>query len=179
MTISHLERVGAPSVEPVTLTEAKDYLRVDEVDDDTLITNLISAARKSAENYMKRSLITQSWKVAFDDYSPSYIRLPMGAVQSVTSLKIIARDGTETLIDAAKYYLVAAKNRLVVDTPLIGHRVEVIYVAGFGDNASDVPEEIRQGLLNHIAYIYENRGESLGINHQSKSLYDHYRVIAI
>ena len=37
--------------EPITLTEAKNFLRVDGTDDDTLITALISAAREMCESY--------------------------------------------------------------------------------------------------------------------------------
>ena len=37
--------------EPITLTEAKNFLRVDGSDDDALITALISAAREMCEQY--------------------------------------------------------------------------------------------------------------------------------
>ena len=61
-----------PSVEPVTLAEAKLHLRVDIADDDTLITSLIAAARQQAENITRRALCTQSWVLVLDSFpSPS------------------------------------------------------------------------------------------------------------
>jgi hypothetical protein len=49
-----------PSIEPVTLTEMEDYLRVDSGDDDTQITRLITAARKYCEHVTGRAFATQS-----------------------------------------------------------------------------------------------------------------------
>lgn len=42
--------------DPVTLTDAKLYLRVEDTDEDTLITNLIAAATERAENFLKRPI---------------------------------------------------------------------------------------------------------------------------
>jgi len=39
-----------PAEEPVTTAEAKDHMRVDTSDDDTLIDGLITASRLYAEN---------------------------------------------------------------------------------------------------------------------------------
>lgn len=52
--------VTEPTVEPVTLAQALDYLRVDSGDDDTQITRLISAARKYCEHVTGRAFATQS-----------------------------------------------------------------------------------------------------------------------
>lgn len=84
-----LRLTSAPLIEPLTLTEAKLHLRVSGTDEDTLITNLISAARVQAENICRRAFITQSWTLyldAFPLYSyfgvvPGYVpvdQLPSG-----------------------------------------------------------------------------------------------------
>lgn len=49
-----------PSVEPLSLTEAKDHLRVDFSTDDTYITTLIPAARQYVEAICWRGLLTQT-----------------------------------------------------------------------------------------------------------------------
>ncbi len=48
-----------PAVEPVTLAEAKAYLRVEHGDDDDVIAALIAAARSHVEAQTRRVLITQ------------------------------------------------------------------------------------------------------------------------
>ena len=48
----------APVNEPWTLSDVKNYLKVDTSADDTLITTLISAARQAAESYLNMALIT-------------------------------------------------------------------------------------------------------------------------
>ncbi len=47
-----LVQASAPASEPVTLAEAKLYLRVDAATEDTLIGELITAARVAAEQYL-------------------------------------------------------------------------------------------------------------------------------
>lgn len=163
-------RATAPAIEPITLTEAKLYLRVDNTLEDTLISDLIVSARMSAEYFLKSSLITQAWKIAFDDYLSPEEYLPMGPVIGIASVIIQNRNGSMQTIDSSLYYLNAAKNRLLMDSPLFalsignGSRIEVTYNTGYGD-ASAVPKPIKQGMLAHIAVMYDNRGASMARDH--------------
>ena len=68
--------VTPPSVEPVSLAEAKAHLRVDVADDDLLIANLITAARMQAENLCRRVFVTQQFALylyAFPVYNNSNV----------------------------------------------------------------------------------------------------------
>lgn len=153
-----LERIEAPASEPLTLEETKLYLRVDSDVEDSLIEDLIVAARMAAEQFLRQSLMMQSWKLAYDDYLPEFVRLPMGPVTGVESVTVISRTGDEQVITDNYYYLNAARDMLILDSVLFGHRVEVMYDTGYGD-AADVPSPIRGGLLAHIAAMYDLRGE--------------------
>ena len=91
-----LTLVTAPSIEPVTLTEAKDFLRVTGTDDDALITSLIVVARTNAESYTRRAFITQTWQMLRDNwpFTKSNIwwdgvrQLPKSYLQGQSSLSI-------------------------------------------------------------------------------------------
>jgi uncharacterized phiE125 gp8 family phage protein len=58
----------APAVEPVTLDEAKAYLRVEHSDDDDVIAALIAGSRIHVEAQPRRALITQSWRISADNW---------------------------------------------------------------------------------------------------------------
>jgi len=63
-----LTEQGAPTVEPMLVATAKDHLKVTDTADDTLITNLIVAARQRCEDYTGRALITQTWQAFMDQW---------------------------------------------------------------------------------------------------------------
>ena len=52
--------ITPPSVEPISLADAKQYLRVDFSDDDMVIANIIIRAREYAEQITGRALATQT-----------------------------------------------------------------------------------------------------------------------
>ncbi len=58
--------ITPPAVEPVTLADAKAYLRVDNDDDDGVISALIAGARSHIEAQTRRALITQAWRLVRD-----------------------------------------------------------------------------------------------------------------
>ena len=62
--------VTAPASEPVSLADAKAWLRVDITDDDALITGLIPAARMVCEAICKKSFVNRQYMWTFD-YFPN------------------------------------------------------------------------------------------------------------
>src|SRR3954465_4821919 len=63
-----LELVTAPTVEPLTLADAKQHLRVTVSDEDALITRHLITARRQVEIMTRRRLITQHWRIYFDSF---------------------------------------------------------------------------------------------------------------
>lgn len=164
--------VTPPSVEPVTLIEAKAHLNVLSNDDDTYIEALITVARTLAEEELGSSLITQTLKYYLDAFPLCKIALPQSPVQSITTLKYVDLDGALTTWDAANYTLDAADRSARVvpaytkswpSTRCQINAVELTYVAGYGDVAADIPAPIRHGILMLISDLYENR-ENTAIN---------------
>ena len=173
-----LSRASAPATEPLTLDEVKLYLRVDHTDEDSLLSDLITTVREAAEHYLRRSLITQSWQLSYNHYVPSPLSLPMGPVQTIETVKTITRDDVETILANGGYYLAAANEQLVFDTVPDAHVVEIRYITGYGDAASDIPKPIHAGMLSHLAALYANRTLSQ-IPADVQGLYNPYRVVAL
>ncbi|MEQ1619683.1 MAG: head-tail connector protein, partial [Terricaulis sp.] len=55
-----------PASEPITLAEAKLFLRIDQTAEDPLITTLIAAAREAVEVACGRALITRRVRESLD-----------------------------------------------------------------------------------------------------------------
>jgi uncharacterized phiE125 gp8 family phage protein len=62
--------------------------------------------------------------------------------------------------------------------------VRVDFTAGYG-GPEDIPQPLKQGMLAHIAHLYENRGDGQGLSgiraeayapHVALSLYQSFRV---
>lgn len=118
-----------PTVEPVSLSLAKQQLRVDIHDDDLLIQMYISAAREYCEHYCNRAFLQQTWQLFLDsfpygdyrstvpidqrspwNYSAYWndlaIRLPKPRLLSVTSITYVDGDGDQqTLVPTTNFYV--------------------------------------------------------------------------
>jgi len=166
-----LQSITPPAIEPVTLEEAKAHLKVDSIDDDALITELISAARARAEWHTGRAFVTQSWMLWIDRWpSCRPIEIPLPPLQSVSSVTVYPPDDGATVLDPATYQVDAESSpaRLALKTnttPPTNLRamnaIAIAFTAGYGDAASDVPAPIREAILELIAFAYENRGEAM------------------
>jgi hypothetical protein len=65
-----LKRTVAPTLEPVTLDQAKAQCRVDGDDDDSLILLYIQAAREYAEARLGRAILEQTWRFSRSSFYP-------------------------------------------------------------------------------------------------------------
>lgn len=174
-----LARIIAPEIEPLTLAETKLYLRVDGNTEDALITELISVAREHAEAFLKRSLLTQTWRLTLADYTPECLHLPMGPVQAINEIRLMAQDGTNTVFSELLYTLDTVNETIHFTTIPYSYRIEIDYVTGF-ENAEDLPKSIRYGMLSHIAALYDCRGESdTALPKDSIILYTPHREVVL
>ncbi|MDX1974467.1 MAG: head-tail connector protein [Rickettsiales bacterium] len=183
-----LARLTAPTTEPISLAEAKLYLRIDHAQDDTLISDLITTARHMAEQHLKRSLMTQSWKLtmdgcehfALDLYGEQIVPLSMGPIASITNIMAVDREGTSTEVDNSYYRLSATRDAVLMNAGVNGFRIEITYSAGYGDAAS-VPRPIKLGLLSHVAALFDGRGldADTALPASCLSLYASYREVGL
>lgn len=166
--------ITAPADEPVALDDAKLHLRVDIDDDDDLIEALIIAAREYVEAITRRALITQTWDLYLDEFpAGESLALPYPALQSVTGVYYTPDGESEQTFSADDYEVdtVSTPGRIVLasdaswpgDTLTETNGVRVRFIAGYGDDAADVPQAIRQAMLMLIGHWYENREATVGV----------------
>ncbi len=156
-----------PAVEPVTLAEAKAYLRVEHDDDDDVISALIAAARIHVEAQTRRALITQTWRLRRDvwpgDGRIEVVPAPLGRLLAA---RIYDAAGAPHAIDLAAFSADgAAAPGLVAFVPgslpppgRAAAGIEIDVEVGYGDAPADVPEPLRQAIRLLVAHWYENRG---------------------
>lgn len=165
-----LDLQTGPTEEPITLQEAKEHLRVDGTDDDTYIITLISAARLYCEKLANKSFVTQTWDLYFDDFPGAPFEIPLGPVQTVSSIIYTDSDLDSTTVTAGTY--IVDKHSLPARVNLAYgyswptatlntlNAIRVRFIAGYGD-AADVPEDVKQAILMLMAHMYENREQTV------------------
>jgi uncharacterized phiE125 gp8 family phage protein len=157
-----------PTIEPVTLVEAKEHLRVTEADEDSYITGLITMAREMCEEYQRRSYIETGfdfWLRAFP--SGGEIVLPRSPLRVVSAVSYFTPDDTETVVDAAVYNVddVTKPGRIVraesatwpTATLRTSKGVKISFTAGHGTLAADVPQRMIHAIKLIIADFFEQR----------------------
>ena len=165
-----LQLTTPPSVEPLTLDEAKAHLKVDTTADDALITAMIAAARARAEWHTGRALIAQGWTLNLDAWPASgIVEIPLPPLQSVTSVTLAARDGSTSTLSSSLYTVDAAsapaRLALKPDVPpptnlRAVNGIAIAFTAGYGSTSSAVPELLRHAIRTIVAFLYEHRGEA-------------------
>jgi hypothetical protein len=68
MRYRSLVRATEPASNPVTLAEAKAHLRIDSSAEDSLISNLITAATRWTEDYCDRTFTHTQWTMRLDSF---------------------------------------------------------------------------------------------------------------
>ena len=176
----------APAKEVWTLSEVKNYLKVDTSADDTLITTLLQSAREVAERYLNQALITQTITEKLDRLNNPVIYLSVSPVISVSSFQYADSQNTTQTYNSSNYIVDTFEKpaRLSVAygktwPTLYGNinDVTITYTAGYNTEPSGVPMQIRQAILMMIADSYDNREDYVKkLPTASEYLLDQYRV---
>lgn len=186
-------RISQPSVEPITLAEAKAHLRVTHDDDDLEINAMISDARAACEDRLQRTLITSGWRLTLPAFQP-VIYLAMGDVQSVMTVTYTDPNGTIQTLSPSAYQLGRSNGQPVL-VPAPGQSwpatqagvieaVTVEYLAGYGNSAHNVPPPIKRWIKLALGDLFENGqatriGDTVNPLPFAEGLLDTYRNFAL
>jgi len=162
-----LKRNEAPEAEPVTLVEVKSQVHIThDLQDDTL-TSYIKAARELAEDYQRRSYITQTWDIVLDCYPAGEIALLRGPVISVESVTVTDIDGAETSMDLNDFIILTdntparMKLKNTASWPSVSLQeiggIKISYTTGFGLDGTTTPESVKHAILLFCGFADDNR----------------------
>ena len=178
--ITTLSLATGPAIEPISLTDVKTHLRVDDDTEDAYIVTLIRAARRYIENITNRSLIVQTWDWFLDDFPASFfyddldrptynegvLYVPRNPLVSVTHIKYT--DGAGVLQTwAASNYEVDTDSTIGRIYPVYNgawpsdvrnytKAVEIQFIAGYADSGAsprNLSDNVPQELKHAIMLL--------------------------
>jgi uncharacterized phiE125 gp8 family phage protein len=171
-----------PATEPVTLAQAKVWLKVETDDEDALITALIPAARARCEWHTGRAFVTQGWTLWLDRVGEC-VELPLPPLAGVETVTLYGADDAAHLLASDQYRVDVSGARVLLKAPHPGLRprnaAAITFTAGYGD-AADVPAPIASAILLLVTQLYEHRGDTAApMPDQALALLAPYRVMKL
>lgn len=181
-----LKLITSPAIEPVTLAEVKLHTRISHDIEDSLLTSWIVSARQRAEDFLNRCFIAQVWEMNFDGFPCLPLMFPRAPLMQLLSIKYYDTANTETDLYYESYNPVSTTDEggtepdtnadffidtdsepgrlgfaYLADWPSITLRpmssVKIRFAAGYGLEAADVPQNIRDAIMLYCGWRNENR----------------------
>lgn len=176
-----VEAVSSPENTILTLEEIKTYLRIEHSEEDELLLNLAHSVIGSCEKYLGKSLTQRQYRAKYRTKYPTF-RLLYAPIQQVDMVQLwCTADLGETLVEGKDYTLSTDYTELHCQKALSDQWImDVTYTTGVrGKAILQVPDELRQGMLMHLAVSYENREGYFKIPEASLALYYPYRRVRL
>lgn len=167
--------VTAPAAYPVTLTEAKDWARVDSIDtsQDTSLNMLIAAMTSYAEGITGRAFVQRTLELSLPAFKRT-IELPWAPLIGVDSVSYTDTDEATQTVTSTEYEVDTVSQPGLIRPlstkfwPSIGTRfnpVKIQYRAGYLPTGSPtdltdnsyLPGQLRLWIQARICTLYDNR----------------------
>ncbi len=158
--------VAGPAIEPVSIADIRDWLKIDTSEEDTLLTTLVATARAALERHVRRAFVSQTWRFIYaSTATDGAMRLPLAPLLSVVELRVYDAAGAITSAPPEAIELDLDADRPAVrllDADLVGKaaRIEIDATLGYGAAAIDVPAPLRQAIRMLVAAWHGRRGDS-------------------
>lgn len=131
--------------EIVTVTDAKDYIRIDTSDDDTLLGNMIEQARIWCENYIGQDIVAKT-RQYYLEYADDRFEIPFAPVSAISSVTI---EG-----NSAEYDTYGLRSDIIALNKLAAKDIIVTYTTtGLDDGL------LQQAILQLVSTFYDNRAD--------------------
>ncbi len=162
-----LKQTVAPTTAAADRETVKRYLGLRHNYDNDLIDVLISAATQRIEDRTNRQLITATWQLTLDAFPSGCIVLPKAPCQSVTLFTYLDDDDDPNNVTGYELNTDKEPSELYLlndaywpnDIRSEPNSVSITFTAGYGDAATDIPEELQVALFQAVKGYYDLRDE--------------------
>lgn len=160
-------RSSTPTSLPVSVSDAKEHLRVTDDEEDAYIRALIMAARDYAETATRQQLVSRDYAETLDNF-PATIELSRWPVSTVASIGYRDENGSSQVVASTAYQVdyTESPSRIVPSVndswPMTQtgrlNAVTIAYTAG-PSTAGTFDFRARAGMLMLVGHWYRNREE--------------------
>lgn len=195
-----ITQLAQPTVEPITLAEARDHLRLEATgspaahEDDDYITLLIQAAREYVENITNRPMVQRQYKLVIPCWHCEIVLPYSTPLVSVDSVKYLDINGTQQTLSSTVYDVVSdmQPSRIILaygqswpSIRSVHNAIEITYTAGYAvgspaDYRENIPQALKGAVKMVVGDLYENRERQQGVQLYKNEAVEHllsgYRV---
>jgi uncharacterized phiE125 gp8 family phage protein len=157
--------IQPPEALPVTLDQIRAHLRIDGEAQDSYLLELAEAATALVEAESGKLMITQSWRVFLDEWPESaVVELPLAPVRAVSAFTVYGQDDSPLAVAPESWHadLISEPARLAGLASIYSFRkingFEIDLLCGYGDTATEVPDQLIRAVLLAVAHWFEFAG---------------------
>ena len=157
------ELVTGPSVEPITLDQAKKQLEIAASDTahDVQLATAVQEVREQWEHDTDSCMCFQTWRIRTNKLYDR-LALPKRPVNSITSIQYYDGNNTLQTLSTSLYQLHINEFRLAYQAtlPATADRWDawtITYRVGYSQDGSQVPAIAKRAMLMLLGYYFENR----------------------
>ena len=160
----------APTATVVTLAEAKNYLRVDFNEDDSLITSLINTAQTRLEQFAGVAMTPRTLRVVA--YVDNFIELPYVPTNTISLIEYW--DSTNWVaMSIGDYQILGETTKKIYFTSIFNSEFRFTYTCGY----ATTPTTMKTALLKMVSDLYEYRESSVEATKPSANLMTAYELM--
>ena len=159
--------VQPPTSMPISLTQVKQHLRIDNDAEDGVLIDMISSATDYCEVTLRKNLIERTLRQDFSRKDcTSGIFLTGSPVREVVEILGLSLSGQSVVIPSSDYTVSFHDGQAhiyikeIVAPAVIAQGVSVGYLSGFGQTSAEIPGNITRAIMMLVAHWYEFRGAS-------------------
>lgn len=158
--------------EPLTTADVKTWAKIENSDEDTLVSSLITSCRHEIESYTKMVLCNQTWRTFYQfDYAKTIFYSPRMTTTAVS----VDVDGT-ILTEDTDYLFNSNTGRLKLKNEY-GTDSEIT-ITWTVQTTLSAQSALKQALLDLVTYRFYNRGTS-DMPNLVKEAINKYRVFNV